>query len=74
MLGDKMDVFKQELVIFLMVEEVINSNYFLVVGINWDGNGFWIDGREKIDDFVGGQVWFVVENYIFIMKMELVVG
>ncbi len=73
-LGDKTDAFKQELATLPMVEEVTNSNYFPVAGTNRDGNGFWIDGREKIDDSVGGQAWFVAENYISTMKMELVAG
>lgn len=73
-LGDKTDAFKQELSTLPMVEEVTNSNYFPVAGTNRDGNGFWIDGREKIDNSVGGQAWFVAENYIPTMKMELVAG
>lgn len=73
-LGDKTDAFKQELTALPMVEEVTNSNYFPVAGTNRDGNGFWIDGREKIDNSVGGQAWFVAENYIPTMKMELVQG
>lgn len=73
-LGDKTDAFKQELTALPMVEEVTNSNYFPVAGTNRDGNGFWIDGREKIDNSVGGQAWFVAENYVPTMKMELVAG
>ena len=73
-LGDKTDAFKQELSTLPMVEEVTNSNYFPVAGTNRDGNGFWVDGREKIDNSVGGQAWFVAENYIPTMKMELVAG
>ncbi len=73
-LGDKTDAFKQELATLPMVEEVTNSNYFPVAGTNRDGNGFWLDGREKIDDSVGGQAWFVAENYVSTMKMELVAG
>lgn len=73
-LGEKTDAFKQKLATLPMVEEVTNSNYFPVAGTNRDGNGFWIDGREKIDDSVGGQAWFVAENYVTTMKMDLVAG
>lgn len=73
-LGEKTDAFKQELATLPMVEEVTNSNYFPVAGTNRDGNGFWIDGREKIDNSVGGQAWYVAENYVSTMKMQLVAG
>lgn len=73
-LGDKTDVFKEELQKLPMVEAVTNSNYFPVAGTNRDNNQFWIEGREKIDEGVGAQAWFVAENYIPTMEIQLLQG
>ena len=73
-LGDKTDAFKQELASLSQVEAVTNSNYFPVEGTNRDNNQFWIEGREKIDEGVSGQAWYVAENYLPTMKIKLLEG
>ena len=73
-LGDKTTAFKEELKRLSMVERVTNSNYFPVDNTSRDNNGFWIEGKQKIDKGVGGQAWWVAENYISSMKINLLEG
>ncbi len=73
-LGDKTDTFKEELEKLASVTSVTNSNYFPVEGTSRDNNEFWIEGREKIDKGVGGQAWWVADNYIPTMKINLISG
>lgn len=73
-LGEKTDAFKEEIGRLPMVESVTNSNYFPVDGTSRDNNEFWIEGRQKIDKGVGGQAWWVAENYVPSMKINLLKG
>ena len=73
-LGDKTTTFMEELENIPGIESVTNSNYFPVDGTNRDNNEFWIEGREKIDEGVGGQAWWVAHNYIPTMGMKILEG
>ncbi|GAB5550972.1 MAG: ABC transporter permease [Saprospiraceae bacterium] len=73
-LEDRTDVFKSEIAKLSMVESVTNSSYFPIDGTNRNGSQFWIEGRQKIDQGVGAQNWWVVENYIPSMKIEILQG
>ena len=73
-LDDRTDTFKEELKRLPMVESVTNSNYFPVDGTSRDNNEFWIEGQEKTMKGVGGQAWWVAENYIPSMKINLMEG
>ena len=71
---DKTDTFKEELERLPMVESVTNSNYFPVEGTSRDNNEFWIDGQQKTVKGVSGQAWWVADNYIPSMKINLLEG
>lgn len=73
-LGDKTDTFKEELKRLPMVDMVTNSSYFPVDGTSRDNNSFWREGRKKIDEGISGQAWWVAENYISTMKINLLEG
>ena len=73
-LGKQSLSFKEELKRLPMVEAVTNSNYFPVDGTRRDNNHFWIEGRQKLDQGAGGQAWWVAENYIPTMKINLLDG
>ncbi|MEM9822452.1 MAG: ABC transporter permease [Bacteroidota bacterium] len=66
--------FKEELKKLPMVEAVTNSNYFPVKGTSRDNNQFWIEGHQKLDKGASGQSWWVAENYIPTMKINLLEG
>ncbi len=74
MLGDKTQAFKEELGRLSMIESVTNSSSFPVDGTLRNNNQFWLNGQQKIDQGVSGQVWRVAGNYHSSMKMNLVKG
>ena len=74
MLRDKTDEFKAELERLPLIEGVTNSNYFPVDGTSRDNNAFWVDGRQKLDKSTGAQAWWVAQNYIPTMKINLLKG
>lgn len=65
---------KEELRTIAAVKSVSISDYLPVRGTKRNGNGFWNEGRKKIDPSVGGQFWVVDEDYITTMGMKLVEG
>jgi putative ABC transport system permease protein len=65
---------KEELLTISAVKSVSISDYLPVQGTKRNGNGFWIEGRDKIDPSVGGQMWVVDESYLTTMGMKLVEG
>ncbi|MEM6378367.1 MAG: FtsX-like permease family protein, partial [Bacteroidota bacterium] len=73
-LGEQTDVFKSEIAQISTVESVTNSSYFPIEGTNRDGAEFWLEGRQKVDDGVGAQGWWVAENYIPSMKIDIIEG
>ncbi len=68
------DAFKNELKQLAEVEIVTSNNYLPVAGTHRDQNGFWKEGKEKIDKPVYGQFWYVDEDYIGTLGMKLVDG
>lgn len=50
------------------------SNYFPVMGTKRDQNEFWVEGRKKLDQAVGAQIWWTDEDYLATMDMELLEG
>ncbi|MEM6317493.1 MAG: ABC transporter permease [Bacteroidota bacterium] len=73
-LGEKTDAFKAELQRLPMVKGVTNSSYLPIAGTLRNGNSFTIEGRQQIDKGVGGQAWWVADNYIPTMKINLLKG
>jgi len=68
------DSFKNELKQLAEVENVTSNNYLPVDGTNRDQDGFWKEGRTKIDKGVYGQLWYVDEDYIPTLEMKLMEG
>jgi len=68
------DAFKNELKQLAEVENATSNNYLPVYGTNRDQNGFWKEGKQKIDKPVYGQFWYVDEDYIPTLRMKLVEG
>ena len=73
-LGDHHKEFKNELKQLADVENATSNNYLPVAGTNRDNNGYWKEGRNKIDKPVYGQHWAADPDYISTLGMKLVEG
>jgi putative ABC transport system permease protein len=70
----KLKSMKEELLNIAAVKSVSISDYLPVHGTKRNGNGFYNEGRDKVDLSVGGQCWVVDEDYIKTMGMKIVDG
>lgn len=66
--------FKDEVMKLAGVDHATLSAYFPVAYGKRDQNGFWQDGRSKIDMGIGAQRWYVDEDYISTLGIKLVEG
>jgi putative ABC transport system permease protein len=66
--------FKTELQKLASVKSVSISDYLPVNGTKRNGNTFYKEGRNKIDEGVGGQMWQVDNDYIKTMGLKLIAG
>ncbi|MGC4023089.1 MAG: ABC transporter permease [Cyclobacteriaceae bacterium] len=73
-LGNQVKTFKEELQQLSQVKSVTVSDYLPIRGTKRNGNGFWVEGRQKVDHSVGVQVWQVDYDYIKTMGMKIVAG
>jgi putative ABC transport system permease protein len=73
-LGEQHEAFKNELKQLADVENATSNNYLPVEGTHRDNNGFWKEGRQKIDKAVYGQIWAADEDYISTLGMKLLEG
>lgn len=73
-LGDKVKTLKNELLHMAEVKHVSVSDYLPIKGTKRNGNGFWIDGRQKMDESVSGQFWRVDHHYLQTMGLQLKEG
>lgn len=73
-LNDRRETLKDELKRLSSVENVTSSNYMPVWGTNRDQNGFTKEGRGKIDQSIGAQVWWVDDDYINTLGMKIIEG
>jgi putative ABC transport system permease protein len=73
-LGDKVKTLKNELLRLPEVKHVSVSDYLPIKGTKRNGNGFIIDGRKGLDEYVGGQMWQVDHDYLKTMGIKLVQG
>jgi putative ABC transport system permease protein len=73
-LGKSQLTFKDELKRLAEVENVTTNDYLPVAGTHRDQNGFYREGKVKVDIGVGGQKWYVDTDYIETMGMKLVEG
>ena len=69
-----MGTFKDALLQLSEVKNVSVSDYLPISGTKRNGNSFWREGREKIDNSIGGQIWRVDYDYIKTMGMNIVEG
>ncbi len=74
MLRDKIDPFKEELKKSNGVVDVSISDYLPVEGTKRNGNSFWNEDRQDIDEPIFGQSWIIDEDYINTMGMNLLAG
>jgi len=73
-LGDHRETLKEELKSLSVVENVTISNYLPVSGTNRDQNCFTMEGRQKIDECVGAQRWWVDDDYVKTLGMKIIEG
>jgi putative ABC transport system permease protein len=75
-LGDKgVRNFKTELQKLASVKSVSISDYLPIEGSSKrNGDGFTIEGREKLDAHVQGQLWQIDDTYLKTLGMKLVEG
>ena len=74
-LGDQnIKEFKNELSKLTSIKSVSISDYLPISGTRRNGNVFWNEGREKIDDGVWGQHWQVDDTYLKTLDIKLVEG
>jgi len=73
-LGNKLTTLKDELLQLANVKSVSVSDYLPINGTKRNGNGFWLEGRNKIDKSVSGQFWRVDHDYLKTMGLKLAAG
>ncbi len=73
-LDKKIKTFKDELLQLSRVKSVTISDYLPIRGTKRNGNGFWNEGKDKVDHSVGVQIWRVDYDYITTMGMKIVDG
>ncbi len=73
-IGDNIETLKQELRRIPEVENVTVSGFMPIEKTQRNGNGFWKEGRKKMDESVGVQIWSVDADYIETMGIKLVEG
>ncbi|MEK6782135.1 MAG: ABC transporter permease [Bacteroidota bacterium] len=73
-LDKQIKTFKNELLQLSSVKSVTISDYLPIKGTKRNGNGFFKEGRSKVDKSVGGQMWRIDHDYIKTMGMKLVGG
>ncbi|MEL6676307.1 MAG: ABC transporter permease, partial [Bacteroidota bacterium] len=73
-LRDKIPVFKEEVLKLPEVQHAAVSSFLPISGTRRNGNSFWLDGRDKIDEGVGGQTWWVDDDYIEALGLRLLEG
>ena len=73
-LSNQQEAFKNKLRELADVENATSNNYLPVAGTNRDNNGYWKEGRSKIDKPVYGQHWSVDKYYMSTLGMKLLEG
>lgn len=73
-LGGKTASFKNELMKLSEVQSATASSNLPVSGTSRNQNGFWKNGRNKLDKGVGAQFWRIDSDYLSTLGMKLVEG
>lgn len=71
---ERQKVFKNELLKLSEIQHVSASDFLPIKGTSRNGNSYWKEGRTKIDEGVGGQIWWVDADYLDALGMKLVEG
>lgn len=74
MLGDKDEVFKEEIQRIQGVNSVSISDYLPLENTKRNGNNFVKEGMENVDQRIGGQTWVIDEDYLSTLGIELIAG
>ncbi len=73
-LNDKVETFKEELKKLPGISNVTISDYLPIEGTKRNGNSFVKEGRDNIDETVGGQAWVIDEDYLETIGITLSEG
>jgi putative ABC transport system permease protein len=73
-MNKQLPAFKRELLKLPDVESASVSDYLPVSGARRNGNVVWKAGRKEIDKPVQSQIWYVDEDYIKTMGMNIIEG
>lgn len=74
MLGDKDELFKEEIQRIQGVTSVSISDYLPLENTKRNGNNFVKEGMENVDQRIGGQTWVIDEDYLSTLGIELIAG
>jgi len=74
MLGNQITTFKEELKGINGVSNATTSSYLPLEGTTRNGNSFVNEGRDGLDETVGGQAWNIDEDYLPTLGIKLVEG
>jgi putative ABC transport system permease protein len=66
--------FKNELLKLPEVKSATVGDFLPVSGSQRNGNTFWNEGREKVDEGIFGQIWRVDYDYVQTMGMKILEG
>jgi len=73
-LDKNVKAFKNELLQLSSVKSATISDYLPIKGTKRNSNGFWNEGREKMDQSVALQMWITDPDYIKTLGMKLLEG
>ncbi|MEL7119039.1 MAG: FtsX-like permease family protein [Bacteroidota bacterium] len=73
-MGDKVKLFKQDLLNTSNVKHVTASDYLPIAGTNRNSNAFWLSDRVETSDPIYGEIWRVDHDYIKTLGMNIKEG
>lgn len=73
-LGEKVRLFKQELLQMPQVKQVSISDFVPVAEGRRYSNSFWKEGRQSLDPGVNAQIWQVDHDYVQTMGLQIAQG
>ena len=73
-MGDKQDLFKNQLIALSEVQSVSVSNFLPISGTRVNNSTFYKEGRKKLDVGVQARSWRVDEDYIETLGIKLLSG
>lgn len=73
-LKNEVTAFRNELLKSPLITNASVSDFLPVEGTKRNGNTFWKEGKQNIDEGLSGQHWVVDENYLPTLGMKLLTG